>query len=68
MTTMLAAVWYLIDVNLFVQISLEKCGCWTILEYLSQGKVFFFFVGRKEQVEIKCFELLELEDVRDQYN
>lgn len=32
------------------------------------GEGVFFFVGRKEQVEIKCFELLELEDVRDQYN
>lgn len=26
------------------------------------------FLGRKEQVEIKCFELLELEGVRDACN
>lgn len=30
--------------------------------------LFFCFFGRKEQVEIKCLELLKLEGVRDRCN
>ena len=40
----------------------------TKLTGVSQSGEGVFFFGRKEQVEIKCLELLELEGVRDRCN